>query len=68
MSLVGDIKRQLKLCPPYFRLHRVGCLPKNDHFMLMQACLWVLGHKVAGLCHLYKPIGSKINQNLNNSP
>ena len=55
------------VCPPYFRPHTIGYLGQNDHFMLTQACRWVLGHKVPGLRHLYKPIGSKINQNLNNS-
>ena len=54
--------------PPYFRPHTIGYLGQNDHFMLTQACHWVLGHKVPGLRHLYKPIGSKINQNLKNSP
>ena len=56
------------VCPPYFRPHGVGCMAQNDHFMLTQACRWVLGHKFPCLHHLYKPIRSKINQNLNNSP
>ena len=54
--------------PPYFRPHTIGYLGQNDHFMLTQAYRWDLGHKFPGLRHLYKPIGSKINQNLNNSP
>ena len=45
----------------------VGCQEQNDHFMLTQACRRVLGHKITGLRHLYKPIRSKINQDLNNS-
>ena len=44
-----------------------GCQEQNDHFMLKQARCRVLGHKVPGLRHLYKPIRSKINQDLNNS-
>ena len=41
---------------------------KTKLMLLTLACRRVLGHKVPHLRHLYKPIGSKINQNLNNSP
>ena len=47
------------VCPPYFRPHTVGYLAQNDHFMLTQACREVLGHKVPGLRHLYKPIEAR---------
>ena len=53
----------ITVCSPYFHPHKVGCLAQNDHFMLTQACLRVLGHKFPCLRHLYKPIRGKINQN-----
>ena len=40
----------------------------NRLMLLMLARRQVLGHKVPRLRHLYKPIKSKINQYLNNSP
>ena len=41
---------------------------KTKLMLLTLACCRVLGHKVPRLRHLYKPIKSKINQYLNNSP
>ena len=41
---------------------------KTKLMLLTLARRRVLGHKVPRLRHLYKPIKSKINQYLNNSP
>ena len=50
--------------------HKNVCMIKEKTMLmlLMLPHLLVLGHKVPRLRHLYKPIKSKINQYLNNSP